>query len=140
MAVFLKGFSLIELMTILAVMGVLASMSVPSYQSMLQQDRRKLAQQQLMSCASSLIKFRIKYGSFEMLDENMGVAGVCEVEVPIRNSKPHYSISLVANASVNNFTLIAEALSHSAKEDGDLTLSSSGLGCRVSKSDSCDPW
>ena len=133
------GFSLIELMVVLAIMGTLMLISVPSYQMFMQENRRALAKQSLVSCSSKLIKQRIKVGSLGDVLE-VSLDSVCQTRIPINGEIIHYQVYLSEESTDKYYTLIAEGKSLSAKEDGDITLDSLGLGCHIKKNARCVQW
>ncbi len=54
----MKGFSLIELMMVIAIIGIIATVGFPSYQSVIQNAGRAAAQADLMSLAAQLERHR----------------------------------------------------------------------------------
>ena len=61
-----KGISLVECMTVLAVLAVLASMALPSYQSQLAKARRDEAAGALIQLQMAQESFRAAHGSYAL--------------------------------------------------------------------------
>ncbi|GLQ33674.1 type IV pilin protein [Litoribrevibacter albus] len=136
------GFTLIELLIVLVIIGLLCLIAFPSYQSFIQSEHRTLAQQSLMTCVTNLVQQKIKLGSFSeiyQLYSGKNLATLCNPKVPQQGST-HYQISIKAFNGKNEILLEATPVSNLAEEDGILTLSNHGEGCRITGSDHCLPW
>ncbi|APC90776.1 MULTISPECIES: type IV pilin protein [Francisella] len=59
-----KGFSLVELMVVIAIIAILASIGIPMYNNYLLRNHRSEATSELMSAASAADNYEIRYGSF----------------------------------------------------------------------------
>jgi type IV pilus assembly protein PilE len=59
-----RGFSLIELMVVLAIVGIIATLGLPNFQGMTQQAARAAAQADLLSLASALERHRASQFSY----------------------------------------------------------------------------
>jgi prepilin-type N-terminal cleavage/methylation domain-containing protein len=69
-----KGFTLVELLIVVAIIGVLASQGVPAYRRMIQKSKKGEAQNFLASISSGESAFFAEYGSYGNNIARMGVA------------------------------------------------------------------
>lgn len=94
------GFSLIELMVTVAIIGILAMIAYPSYQDYVQQSRRVQAQSDLLDLQQRIEKYRISnptYATFPTTDEDA---------LDTANDSYDYTAT---NKSTTNYTLSAIA-------------------------------
>ncbi len=94
-----RGFTLIEIVTVLGVAGVLSSIAWPSFQGSLQKARRAeamLAMAQLQIAQERWYANRGRYGSLD------------ELRLPARTSAGHYQL-VVSEADAQGYVAIALA-------------------------------
>ena len=95
-----KGFSLIELMIVLAIIGVLGAIGYPSYDSYMKKSRRSDAKIGLQRMADRQERFYLQNNTYTAGAANVGGTGT---------EKNYYVLSIAA-ADVNGFTLTATAV------------------------------
>ena len=123
-----SGFTLIELMITVVIIGVLAAIAWPSYQGFVEQGRRSDGQGALMDTAQALERCYTTYGAYDDTD--------CDVTFPRDSSEGHYEIT-APTLSDTTFTLEATPQGVQASDDcGDLTLAHTG----AKGSDGTDCW
>jgi type IV pilus assembly protein PilE len=112
------GFTLIELMIVVAVIGILASIAYPSYLEYVKKGRRAAAQSHLMEIAQRQQQYLLDARSYASTLTTLGVTTPDDVS-------DYYTISLEVDDTPPSFTITAEAQGVQAS-DGNLTLNNTG--------------
>lgn len=107
-----NGFTLLELMIVVAIIGILVTVAYPAYQNSIQQTRRADAHTALMAIQLAQENFR---GSCPVYAQNLGTANTCgtsagasTVNASAVSNEGHYALSIQANsASGNAYTIVA---------------------------------
>lgn len=115
------GFTLIELMITVAIIGLLAAVAYPSYQSAMVKSRRAAAQTVLSDVAQRQQQYLMDSRAFATTTTNL------KVMVPSDVSS-HYTITITASASTPPaYTATATPVSGSSQvKDGALSITSNG--------------
>lgn len=124
-----QGFTLVELMIVVAVVAILASIAYPSYQNQLQQARRADGTTELLDIASKLERYHSEFGVYPA---NLVGAGANSLNLADVNSDDgHYAITIAQPAGNQTFTMTATAAATSPQvadaECGALTLTHTGV-------------
>jgi type IV pilus assembly protein PilE len=115
------GFTMMELLVCLAVIGILLGIAVPAYQEHLQRVRRVDAQTDLVTLAQSLERFYTSRGTYTG-------ATLPFDQSPREAGKAFYRLGFASGPDESGYTLQAEPVGAMARDAcGVLTLSSSGL-------------
>jgi len=125
------GFTLIELMIVIAVVAILAAIALPNYFSYVQRSSRSEAKTALLTDAQYLERVYTECNAYDVAAN--GADGVCDdaVTLPFTQSPSgDYTIALSAASNATSFTLQATPVS-GGRMDGDkcdvLTLSNLGV-------------
>lgn len=128
-----NGFTLIELMIAVVIVGILSSVAYPSYIKYIQKAKRSEAQSALVSMATAMEQWRVEnnnsYAGVETYSCGVTNAkGIYVNQVPSDcNGTKTYSLS-ISTLAAGNYTLTAAPVSPQTDDDcGTLTLTSTGV-------------
>lgn len=112
--------TLMELMIVVVIIGILASIAYPSYQEQLRSTRRAEGKSALMQVAQALERCYTRFSAYNN--------GGCGVTFPVSSQEGHYSVTSVA-LTASAFTLSAapQGPQTSDTKCGSLRLTSTGV-------------
>lgn len=117
------GFTLIEMLIVVAIIAILSAIALPSYQEHVAKGRRGEAMVALLEGAQALERYYSTNGSY--LDDGT-LAAVFPTQVPATGTA-HYTIAAPAAATANSFTLRATATGAMTRDRcGNFELTQSG--------------
>jgi type IV pilus assembly protein PilE len=118
-----KGFTLIELMITIAIVAILASIALPSYQESVRRGNRAAARAVLLEAQQFMERFYAVNDAYNFDKSGAAVALPARLQAaPVES--PKYNIAISASAS-NSYTLTATPIG--ADKCGSLTLANTGV-------------
>ena len=99
-----KGFTLIELVIALTVIGLLSTLAVPAYDNYVQRTRRTDAQGALTGLANAMERYHTANNTYA--GATVGAGGIFAAESPLDGSTKFYDLS-IATSSVTAYVLYA---------------------------------
>jgi len=121
-----RGFTLIELMIVVAIVAILAGVAWPSYQEHVRTTRRADAQGALMGLAQAMERHFTEKGSYSGAADANDVPTIFPAQAPIDGGTKFYNLR-ITDADATSYTLQAQPIAGSAQaSDGILELNSAG--------------
>lgn len=135
----MKGFTLIELMIVVAILGILAAIAYPSYQGYIEKGKRVDMMAEMQQIASKIEANKITYKRYDRIPLNEiftnTVTGSSTTFPSTGTALYNVTITPVSGNRLNgrNWTLTATPISgRQMANDGALTLNPQGNKCRGS--------
>ncbi|MGP5405670.1 type IV pilin protein [Psychrobacter celer] len=136
-----RGFTLIELMIVVAIIGVLAAIAYPSYQSYVIKTKRVDMMTEMQQIASRIEANKITYRRYDRIPLSeifSNTVSGASTTFP-NNGTALYTVEITAFDGTafddRDWLLTAEPISGGQMEDGSLTLDFEGKKCRGSDTD-----
>ena len=121
-----KGFTLVELLVVMIIVGILATIAFPSYREYVARARRSDGQAALLDLASRLERFYSERNTYQ--SATIGTGGSTDVLSRTTSSENWYTLS-ITSATANAYNLQATPVGAQATADTrcqSLTLNSLG--------------
>lgn len=123
-----RGFTLIELVIAVAIIGILASIAIPAYTQYVKRGYRSEARTALLESSSFLERYFNEHN-------NYGPVALPSAVVPSTGGAARYNITLDLTTPVNGYTLRAvRAGAMASDECGTFTLTNTGVKDVISNS------
>lgn len=123
-----KGFTLMEMLVVIAIMGILVGLAYPSYQETIIESRRADAKAALMGFAQAMERHYTTEGSYlgaATGGANTGAPTIFSTSAPLDSSDLFYQLK-IHSAAASSYVLAAEPVNAQAG-DGILIIKSTGV-------------
>ncbi|WP_298632921.1 type IV pilin protein [uncultured Umboniibacter sp.] len=122
-----KGFTLIELMIVILIIGILAAIAIPQYDDYVTRANRTAAQQYMLELASAEQQYLLDSRSYTATIANLGVTEPSSVSGV-------YTVTIAVSSAPPGFVITATPVAGSTQAgDGDLTLNQLGVKTPTAK-------
>ena len=121
-----KGFTLIELMIVVAIVGILAAIAYPSYQEQVRKTKRGDCAGALAGLANAMERYFTTNNTYVGATLGNGAGDIYPAQCPVDGDTPTYNLAVAATATT--YTLQAAPTGTQAADDcGTLTLTNTGV-------------
>lgn len=101
-----RGFSVVELLVVMAILGILAALAYPSYQEQVRSGRRAMAKAELMRLAQWMERIYTETGCYNPGEDNI-CGGADDAPPAIATNADGYAVSFAGSVGADAFILQA---------------------------------
>lgn len=122
------GFTLIEFLIVVAIMGLFSAMAITSYQEVVSRSRRADAQATLLEAAQFMERFYTEHGRYDRRSDGVAIALPTHLTASPKDSQTkYYNLSLSAVAQETYSLQAVPAQGYPDSACGTLTLTDKGV-------------
>jgi len=129
-----RGMTLIELMIVIVIVAVLASIAVPSYRQYVLRSHRTEAKAALMNVAAAQEKFYLQNNTYT---DNLSDAPPTGLGIPGTTEHGYYTIAIDAGADATAFAVTATPAGGQAADTHCASFSIDQAGVKTATNDDC---
>ena len=134
-----NGFTLIELMIVVAIIGVLAAIAYPSYQGYVERTNRADVMNEMQNIANTIESRKLAQGSYSTISTAV-MNDFDNKDYPYQGTAL-YTVTVTPDPLTANWTITATPVAGARmKGDGNITLNHQGLKCRDTSCGTNDEW
>ncbi len=131
----MAGFTFVELLITVAIIGVLATIAYPSYTDFVKRSNRTEGQRELLRIAGLMEQYFLDQ---RLYTSDLSALGFSSSTVTTENG--HYSIKATVSDDADIFTLTATAIGSQAADTDCKTMTLSNTGAKTSSPSSSGCW
>lgn len=136
-----RGFTLIELMIVVAVVAILAAIAYPSYQEYVRKSRRAQAKADLVELAQLAERYHTVNNTYDGFEKSSGGSLPIAQSPREAGATAHYTIAMGTHTQ-SAFQFTATAASEAQKKDkcGNLSVNQAGVKTESGSANYADCW